>query len=126
MTTLQNLNVFLEKIKNIVIQEKFELLQSEIDTFILKDFDLNYINQNDSIKIKDELELIVIFSFVNSLCGAMTALASIRKIIDPIFIKHLWFINRFFKSSEIENIGTLSVLPDLVLFEIQKIIYDEM
>ena len=125
MATPQNVNVFLKKIKNIVIQEKFDLIQEEVDAFMVRDFDPNYINENDIEKIKNELELIIIFGFVESSCGAMSSINVIRKILDTVFVKHLWFVNRFLKTPE-DDIGTLAFLPDLALFEIQNRIYHEL
>lgn len=64
--------------------------------------------------------MMILFAFMEISNTIITLITSLRCILDTIFVKHLWFVNRFFNTSNIQmdnNIGTLTSLHELILFE---------
>ena len=124
MASAHQINMTARLAKALVEKEDFAKAAEILNTKINSSFDPVLFTPNDRDMIIEELEMAWMFTVLHSGPNAIYSLAKVRKMLEPIFIKNLLFVNRFFKENA--DIGTLSELPDLVKFEIHKIIYTEI
>lgn len=124
MTTPIELNKQLHKITSI-IRKDFPACNIAIDALQKienKDFDSRYFTKDIENEIKKHIGSAIIFLFVQVQQATLAEMNAIRAIFDPIFARELLFVNRFLKHEK--DIGTLSILPDLALFEIRKHVHE--
>ena len=118
------LNILLKRAKNLVQFEDYEKIAKDFDALFTRPFDTTYFSPEDIKYLKHEIDTIIIFSFVECPDPIKESLKNIRSHIDPIFVKNLLLAGRLF--NEERDIGTISQLPELVKFEIHKILYSDL
>jgi hypothetical protein len=122
MITPHNLNIRLKRFKHI-IGEYYPGVVEQIEKTCNEEFDSTYFTKENTEIIIDKLEYAVLCIYIGIPETAIECLKDIRTILDDIFVKNLLLVNRLFKDNDDGDIGTLDFLPDLVKFEIHKLVY---
>lgn len=117
------LNILLKRARNTVALGDTESAVDVLDQIVSRPFESEFFNDDLTAKIKDIADVAIMHTWVtNSSDAVYDAVKAIRSMLDPIFIHNLWLANRIL-GSDLRDIGTLDELPELVLFEIRKILY---
>lgn len=120
------LNICLKRIKNIITHGDYDRAVDEADTLIARKFDPEFFTAPMVELITDRLDMVIIFLWSYTESAALEMIQHIRKtVLDPIFVKNLWLANRILNEKK-RDIGTLDELPDLVQFEIRRILYSAL
>jgi hypothetical protein len=129
MITPHILNLKVKKLKFLCLHNFNQAATTEANSIIQRDFDLIYFSEDQVIEIVDDLDLFIIYIFINCRDLALECLKNIRETLDGIFVKNLLLVNRFFKkqgTSASADIGTLAQLPDDILYVLNQIIYRDI
>lgn len=125
MITPHNLNIRLKRFKYI-ISECCPGVIEEIEATCNGKFDPTYFTKKNTEIVIEKLDFAVLCIYTGIHETAIECLKEIRTLVlDDIFVKNLLLVNRLLKDTKDtkDDIGTLDFLPDLVKFEIHKIIY---
>ena len=120
--TPHTLNIILKRAKNMLVFEDYDEIVKTFDGLSERPFDIDYFDKHNEEYIKDQIDLIVVCALLECNSAVKEHIGNIRNRINPIFIQNLLLANRLFK--EHSDIGTLDELPELVKFEIHKMIYN--
>lgn len=124
MYSVKSIQILFNKIKlQIINKDNLSAIQL-IDMYIddkNKEFDMLYLTQEDIDLIENCLFISVIMLLNCLPFEALETINPIRKILDRIYSKNLWMSMRLLKNNK-DDLGYLYELPDLVKFEIHKII----
>lgn len=132
MLSPHNLNIRLRRFKNMIKTsdpDEYHVAIEAIEKTCKDDYDMTYFSPENVMFIINKLEFAILCLFLDIPDSALEVMSEIRsQVLDKIFIRNLLFVNRFFKHEYDEHyenwdIGTLNVLPDLIKYEIHKIIY---
>lgn len=124
MITPIEFNKQLHKISSI-IKKDFPACNIAIDALQKlenRHFDSRYFTKSIETEIKKHIGTAIIFLFVQVKEATLEEINAIRTMFDPILARELLFVNRFLKHEK--DIGTLSKLPDLALFEIRRHVHE--
>jgi hypothetical protein len=118
-----SLNIMIKTVKAQIASETgYEAAINTMDDMLARSYDKAFFNDDMVDDIKDNLDIAILFLWTEVPHATLDYLANIRRMLDPIFVKNLWFANRLISPGR--DIGVLGDLPDLVQMEIRTILYN--
>lgn len=120
----------LQRINNVIKMIQAEAdschIIDELTSFWHTEWDSDYFKEDQAItNVKDILDLCICLLFLNIRPNVVEELQKIEGHLEPIIVRELLFVNRFFKQDcDDKSIGILNDVPDLVKFEIRRKVYE--
>jgi hypothetical protein len=87
-----------------------------------EEFDATRFSKENIAEIKERATLAMVYMFCNLPQEALVQIASMRSLVSPYIARELLLVTRFL-SPATKDIGTLAVLPDLVLHDIREYVH---
>jgi hypothetical protein len=123
LITPQILNLRLKHYKNLIANGEYARVTSDIEEDLNSIIKSEYFTDEQVELINDKLGLAQLLCFVEVGNAALDEFKCLRNMLDEIFTRNLLIATRLMKETTCPcYLGTLDDLPDLVKFEINKII----